>query len=368
MKFGGTSVGSAVRFKNVASLVTSSDGPKVVVLSAMSGTTDALFGIAAAVSKGDLSSAMVSIDVLVVKYHATIAELFTQDNHARQKASAEVEILFDSLRSLAGTQYGDLLQRKIVAHGELLSTAIMHIYLQSIGVKSALLPALEFMRTDAASCPDMPAIASSLHAMLKMHDGVDVYVTQGFICRNSQGEVDNLKRGGSDYSATIIGAALRADSIEIWTDIDGLHDNDPRYVSGTKSLPEISFDQAAELALFGAKILHPTCVIPARDANIPIRLLNTLDPKAVGTLIGGQAPTVGVKAVAARDDGDKAYVCAVADFDEPTGAIRSGLFAALDGMDYCLISTNSKPWAVEFTVKTSDKINTLKSLQQWSNI
>lgn len=364
MKFGGTSVGSAERIKNVASLVTSSDEPVIVVLSAMSGTTDALLSIASDIRNGKSDDASEKIKSLAERYRITISELFESDVCSRKAARQAVDKYFDDLTGFVGNR--DASEKNIVAFGELMSTTLMHVYLTMQGFKSALIPALDFMKTDADSQPDMKFIAGSLRGLLNDNDA-NVYITQGFICRNSQGDIDNLQRGGSDYSATIIGASIGATVIEIWTDIDGLHNNDPRYVADTRPVRQISFDQASLLARYGAKILHPTCVVPAREANIPVRLLNTLEPKAEGSYIFGEAPTRGLKAAAARDEADgSASVCVTAEFDNDV--IRQGLEDALSAVEAIpLTDTDSNPDYCRI-YKCADKITTLKTIQPWLNI
>ncbi|MDE5567724.1 MAG: aspartate kinase [Muribaculaceae bacterium] len=300
LKFGGTSVGSAERIKHVAGLIKAS-GRNVVVLSAMAGTTNTLVEIADYLSKGNVPGAQETLNHLNLKYNAVIDELFvTPGAHARAKAV--IGERFSFIRALVRGEYSLAVSKEILAQGELMSTALMNIYLNEIGIKSVLLPALDYMRTDANGEPDMRYVSVRLRRLLDLNRDADVFLTQGYICLNSVGEVDNLKRGGSDYSASIIGAVIDAEEIEIWTDIDGMHNNDPRYVENTAPVGELNFEEAAELAYFGAKILHPNCVLPAKLANIPVRLLNTLDPKARGTVIYNMPPDGKIKAVAAKDN------------------------------------------------------------------
>ena len=299
-KFGGTSVGSAARIKNVAALI-SGDGCNVVVLSAMSGTTNSLVEIAAAVKDGDSAKALNLVDELAAKYDAVISELYA-DASAKASAKEITDNIFGQLRQLAEKEYSALLEKEIVAKGELISTNLMNCYLHETGVKSVLLPALDYMRIDLHGEPDMEYIGTHLKELLAANSGADLYITQGFICRNEKGEIDNLQRGGSDYTASLIGAAIGADEIEIWTDIDGMHNNDPRFVEDTRPVHNLHFEEAAELAYFGAKILHPTCILPARMHNVPVRLLNTLDPSAEGTLIENKMCGNAIKAVAAKDN------------------------------------------------------------------
>lgn len=300
MKFGGTSVGTAQRIKDVAKLITER-GRNIVVLSAMSGTTNTLEDISDYLYKHNFAGANETLNNLRHKYYDTIAELYSTDEY-RNKAKEVIDERMDHIRSFNKEIFTSFDHKEILAQGELMSTAMMNLYLTECGVKSVLLPALDFMRIDKNSEPDTHYIREHLLPMLEKHDDADLFITQGFICRNNYGEIDNLQRGGSDYTASLIGAAIKAEVIEIWTDIDGMHNNDPRYVEKTSPVSELHFEEAAELAYFGAKILHPTCVLPAKVNNIPVRLLNTMDPSAQGTLIYNVAPTHTIKAVAAKDN------------------------------------------------------------------
>lgn len=300
LKFGGTSVGSAERIKHVAGLIKSS-GRNIVVLSAMAGTTNTLVEITDYLFKRNIPGAQETLNHLHRKYRAVIDSLFSTDN-ARDKANSVIAERFSFIRALIDGEFTLSEEKEILAQGELMSTALMDIYFSEIGVKSALLPALDYMRTDRNGEPDMKYVATRLRRLLDLNRDADVFITQGYICCNAYGEVDNLKRGGSDYSASIIGAVIDAEEIEIWTDIDGMHNNDPRYVDGTSPVGELDFEEAAELAYFGAKILHPNCVQPAKLADIPVRLLNTMDPQARGTVIYHMPPDGKIKAVAAKDN------------------------------------------------------------------
>lgn len=300
LKFGGTSVGTADRIKHVAKLITSS-GQNLVVLSAMAGTTNTLVEIADYCSKGNIPGAQDSLNNLLLKYQDVIGNLF-DDEQSRDTANAVITERFSYMRALIESDFSSADAREILAQGELMSTALMNIYLNSSGVKSTLLPALDYMRTDSFGEPDMKYIATRLRRLIELNRDAEVFITQGYICTNDRGEIDNLKRGGSDYSASIIGAVIGADEIQIWTDIDGMHNNDPRFVNSTSPVSQLNFEEAAELAYFGAKILHPNCVLPAKLANIPVRLLNTLDPDAAGTVIYNMPPDRKIKAVAAKDN------------------------------------------------------------------
>ena len=299
LKFGGTSVGSAERIRKVAGIVTGK-GKNIVVLSAMAGTTNTLVEISDYLYKKNVNGAHDIVNALELKYLETIGSLYDKES-TKTAATAAIKERFDYLRSLAKANFTVLEEREILAQGEMMSTAMMHLYLQEQGVKSVLLPALEYMRTDSNGEPDTAFLKARLSEMLDEHRDAEIYITQGYICKNAYGETDNLQRGGSDYSASLIGAAVGAEEIEIWTDIDGMHNNDPRYVENTRPVERLNFEEAAELAYFGAKILHPTCVQPAKLNNIPVRLLSTLDPSAKGTLFDNMAADHTIKAVAAKD-------------------------------------------------------------------
>lgn len=299
LKFGGTSVGSAERIRKVAGIVTGK-GKNIVVLSAMAGTTNTLVEISDYLYKKNVNGAHDIVNALELKYLETIGSLYDKES-TKTAATAAIKERFDYLRSLAKANFTVLEEREILAQGEMMSTAMMHLYLQEQGVKSVLLPALEYMRTDSNGEPDTAFLKARLSEMLDEHRDAEIYITQGYICKNAYGETDNLQRGGSDYSASLIGAAVGAEEIEIWTDIDGMHNNDPRYVENTRPVERLNFEEAAELAYFGAKILHPTCVQPAKLNNIPVRLLSTLDPSVKGTLIDNMAADHTIKAVAAKD-------------------------------------------------------------------
>ena len=299
-KFGGTSVGSPQRMKDVAKLITDGER-KIVVLSAMSGTTNTLVEISDYLHKKNPDGANEVINRLENKYKQHINELFSTEEY-RQKGMELLKVRFELLRSYTKDLFTLFEERIVLAQGELLSTTMVNYYLQEQGVKSVLLPALDFMRTDKNAEPDLPYIKERLAQQLEANPDAEIYITQGFICRNAYGEVDNLQRGGSDYSASLIGAAVKADEIQIWTDIDGMHNNDPRIVDKTSPVRHLHFEEAAELAYFGAKILHPTCIQPAKYANIPVRLLNTMDPKAEGTMISNETEKGKIKAVAAKEN------------------------------------------------------------------
>lgn len=300
VKFGGTSVGSAERFKSLVNLVVN-DTPKIVVLSAMSGTTNTLVEIGKYLYSKNKESALLEILNLENKYKKTIDELFSVDS-IKSKATEIISSHFNYIRAFTLDSFTLFEEKALLAQGELLSTAIFHYYLQEIGVESVLLPALNFMRINEDDEPDTIAVKDNLALELKKTPSCNLYITQGFICRNSYGEIDNLKRGGSDYSASLIGAAINALEIQIWTDIDGMHNNDPRIVDNTHPISQLSFDEAAELAYFGAKILHPSSVLPAKLNNIPVRLKNTMEPTAKGTLINSESSGKGIKAIAAKDN------------------------------------------------------------------
>ena len=301
MKFGGTSVGSPERMKNVSTLVTSSGEPVFVVLSAMSGTTNSLVEISDYLYKKNPEGANEIINRLEQKYMQHVEELYSTDE--MKKTTAEfLHGEFDYLRSFTKDLFTSFEEKSIVAQGEIMSTNMVTNYLKECGIKATLLSALDFMRTDKNGEPDTQYIKEKLNAVLAEAPESQVYITQGFICRNAYGEVDNLQRGGSDYTASLIGAAAGAEEIQIWTDIDGMHNNDPRVVDKTEAVRQLHFEEAAELAYFGAKILHPTCIQPAKYAGIPVRLLNTMEPDAPGTIIDNVTLKGKIKAVAAKDN------------------------------------------------------------------
>lgn len=301
MKFGGTSVGSPERMKGVASLITESGEPTFVVLSAMSGTTNSLVEISDYLYKKNPEGANEVINNLEKKYMQHVEELYSTDE--MKKTTREfLHGEFDYLRSFTKDLFTSFEEKSIVAQGEVMSTNMVVNYLKEQGIKAVLLSALDFMRTDKNAEPDPQYIKEKLAAIMEQNQGYQIYITQGFICRNAYGEVDNLQRGGSDYTASLIGAALPAEEIQIWTDIDGMHNNDPRVVEHTEAVRQLNFEEAAELAYFGAKILHPTCVQPAKYAGIPVRLKNTMDPKADGTIIDNVIVRGKIKAVAAKDN------------------------------------------------------------------
>lgn len=300
LKFGGTSVGSAQRMKDVAKLITDGE-QKIVVLSAMSGTTNTLVEISDYLYKKNPEGANEVINKLEAKYKQHIDELFSTEEY-KQKTLEFVKSVFDYIRSFTKDIFTLFEEKVILAQGEIISTNMVTNYLCEQGVKAVLIPALGFMRTDKNSEPDLNYIREKLALQLEANPGQEIYITQGFICRNAYGEIDNLQRGGSDYTASLIGAAVNASEIQIWTDIDGMHDNDPRVVDKTSPVRQLHFEEAAELAYFGAKILHPTCVQPAKYANIPVRLLNTIEPSAPGTLISNETEKGKIKAVAAKDN------------------------------------------------------------------
>ena len=300
MKFGGTSVGKPQRMHEVATLITKDIEPKIVVLSALSGTTNALVEIGNCLAAADRIIAKGNIDKLESHYRNFVSELLTNEDY-RAKANAILNEHFEFLNIITKISFSDALSKDILAQGELMSTRLFCIYLQQQGISHEYLPALDFMCIDADEEPALPVISEKLKAILANHPATPIYITQGYICRNAKGEVDNLKRGGSDYTASLVAAAINATVCEIWTDIDGMHNNDPRIVDKTKAIEQLSFEEAAELAYFGAKILHPTCIWPAQQENVPVKLLNTMQPEAAGTVITKEAGSVGVKAVAAKD-------------------------------------------------------------------
>ena len=307
-KFGGTSVGKPERMKSIRQLITEDGQPKVVVLSALSGTTNALLSITESVISNNIAEAEAKATFLKEHYHSFISELYLTE----KGKSAGQEIInreFDFIHKLIKlTPYSIKEEKEMVALGELLSTQIFEAYLQEEGVDSLLLPALDFMVIDEDNEPIMWKIEKNIAEILAPHKGKEIFITQGFICRNPAGEVDNLKRGGSDYTASLIGGAIQAEEVQIWTDIDGMHNNDPRIVKNTFPIRELSFAEAAELAYFGAKILHPSTITPAKMKGVPVRLKNTMEPTAFGTLISEKSTDIEIKAIAAKDNITAIYI------------------------------------------------------------
>lgn len=298
-KFGGTSVGSPANMRAVMEIITPGE-PKIVVLSAMSGTTNSLVEIGETLAKGDKQGAISLIKKLEEKYHTVVDELYKTDEY-KQLGESVIAAQFGVLYNQVEGDFNAVKEQIILAQGELISTALVTYLLQEEGYKAALLPALEFMRIDEDKQADVPLITKLIKPIVEAAGDQQIYITQGFICRNAQGDIDNLQRGGSDYTATLIGAAIQSEEVQIWTDIDGIHNNDPRFVSNTKRIDNLLFAEAAELAYFGAKILHPLTVLPAKQANIPVRLKNTMNPEDPGTLISNDKTISGLKAVAAKD-------------------------------------------------------------------
>ena len=300
MKFGGTSVGKPERMRQVSELITKDAESKIVVLSALSGTTNALVEIGNSISSGERETAKQQIDKLETHYQSFIVDL-VKGEKTLAKAKAIVAEHFEFLTIILRISFSEALNKDILAQGELLSTKLFSVFLEEHGIDHVLLPALEFMSIDSHDEPQVNSIKTKLSQQLQHHKDKSLFITQGYICRNARGEVDNLKRGGSDYSASLIAAAINASVCEIWTDIDGMHNNDPRVVKKTVAIEQLSFEEAAELAYFGAKILHPASIWPAQFYKVPVKLLNTMQPEAKGTLITEEAGSVGVKAIAAKD-------------------------------------------------------------------
>jgi aspartate kinase len=307
-KFGGTSVGKPERMHSIRNLVTADSGRKIVVLSALSGTTNALISMGESAKANNDAEVQEKIDALKAHYDAFIKELYSTEE-GLQKGQAVVDNEFNFIRSvLKSRPFGLKQDKELVAQGEIMSTQMFQAYLEEVGESSVLLPALDFMRIDHDGEPELETIEQLLSEMLSHHPEKQIVVTQGFICRNPRGEVDNLKRGGSDYTASLIGGAIRAEEIQIWTDIDGMHNNDPRIVKRTFPIRELTFEEAAELAYFGAKILHPSTITPAKLRGVPVRLKNTMEPEAFGTLIATTTTDREIKAIAAKDGLTAIYI------------------------------------------------------------
>lgn len=299
LKFGGTSVGSVENMRAVMQLITDGN-QKIVVLSAMSGTTNSLVEIANYLHKKNKDSARQVISQLEQKYNKVVNDLYTS-KEKKEKGKSLVSGIFQTIKSFTSGEFNEIGENAIVAQGELLSTALFTELMLENGYKTAYLPALDFMKIDSDKAADSYFIRENIAKVIQQTEAADYYITQGFICRNAEGNIDNLQRGGSDYTSTLIGAAIDSEEVEIWTDIDGFHNNDPRFVENTKKIDQLSFDEAAELAYFGAKILHPQTVLPAKLQNIPVRLKNTMNPSDAGTLISAESSSHGIKAVAAKD-------------------------------------------------------------------
>ena len=299
LKFGGTSVGSPDRIKKLLDII-NPDERQIVVLSAVSGTTNSLLEISQAYLAGDKTRAAELTASLKDKYELFIKELFSSEE-SYENGKDLIDYHFNLIASFANEHFTPIEEKVILAQGELISTTLYHIYLTGIGIKSKLLPALDFMKIDEDNEPVISFIAEHLQPLIDQFPENKLFITQGYICRNSFGEIDNLRRGGSDYTASLIGAAILAEEVQIWTDIDGMHNNDPRIVKGTKPIAQLSFDEAAELAYFGAKILHPQSVFPAQKYKVPVRLLNTMEPQAPGTLITNESERGKIKSIAAKD-------------------------------------------------------------------
>ncbi len=307
-KFGGTSVGKPERMKSIRQLITADGKPKIVVLSALSGSTNTLLSISESLLQKNTTEARAKMNDLRAHYDQFLTELY-QTEAGLQKGKTIVEKEFTFIAQLIATaNYGAKEEKEIVALGELLSTQIFEAFLQEEGVNSVLLPALDFMVIDADNEPVLSKIEENIGKILSANAGKEIYITQGFICRNPAGEVDNLKRGGSDYTASLIGGAIAAEEVQIWTDIDGMHNNDPRIVKNTFPIRELSFEEAAELAYFGAKILHPSTITPAKMKGVPVRLKNTMEPSAYGTLISDKTTDTEIKAIAAKDNITAIYI------------------------------------------------------------
>lgn len=300
LKFGGTSVGEPARMHHVAKLITKTAEPRMVVLSAVSGTTNSLVAIGEALFENKKKEASQIILSLKDKYFDFVANLLAGEEF-RKIARGIVSEHFQFMESLENVEMTVPLNKELLAQGELLSTKLFYTFLQESAIDAALIPALDFMVVDEQEEPVIEEISLRLKGIFEQYPNKSLFITQGFICRSHTGQIDNLKRGGSDYSASIIGAAINASEIQIWTDIDGMHNNDPRIVPNTHPIAALSFDEAAELAYFGAKILHPSSIRPAQRYNIPVRLLNTMNPSAKGTLIDSNENQEGIKAIAAKD-------------------------------------------------------------------
>ena len=429
LKFGGTSLATAERMKALYKIA-QSDERQIVVLSAVSGTTNALVEISEALLQGKSEKAKVVIKDLHGKYEDFINELFKTDS-GLINGKELIDYHFNLIDSLVSQPFTTIEEKIVLAQGELLSTTLFHFYLTEIGVNSRLLPALDFMKIDEDNEPVIDFIRDHVQELLDSEPDCNFFITQGFICRNSFGEIDNLRRGGSDYTASLIGSAIKADEIQIWTDIDGMHNNDPRIVKGTKPIAHITFNEAAELAYFGAKILHPQSVFPAQKYNVPVRILDTLAPDLPGTTISAEGAIKGeVRAIAAKDeitairihssrmllaygflrkvfeiferyktpidmittsevaisltidqtkylseiqkeladfgtveiDYDQTIICVVGDFSLQTHGYAARVLDAVKHLPIRMISYGGSDYNISILLKTSDKVEALKSL------
>lgn len=365
LKFGGTSVGSAERIQGVAKLITDNE-PKIVVLSAMSGTTNTLVEIADCLYCNEKKKALEIIQNLEVNYYIVITELFSTEKYIH-KSKEFIQTIFIYLRSFVNKDFYPLQEKAVLAQGEIMSTTLLHYYLEECNIPNTLLSALEYMRIDKDCEPDYFYIRQNLQRELAQPGIENLIITQGFICRNAYGEIDNLKRGGSDYSAALIGAAIHADEIQIWTDIDGFHNNDPRIVDNTKAIRQLSFDEAAELAYFGAKILHPSSVQPAKKENIPVRLKNTLNPQDEGTLITAENTKGNIKAVAAKS-GITAIKIKSTNMLLAYGFIRK-VFEVFEAWKTPIDMIATSEVAISLTIDCTEQLdNILKDLEKYGTI
>ncbi len=365
LKFGGTSVGSPERMRSLVSLVNNAD-KKIVVLSAMSGTTNALVDICSYLYQKQNEAATQHINALESKYNTVVNELFASEDF-KTKGNDLIKNHFNYIRAFTLDMFTSNEEKAILAQGELLSTALFYFHLQELGITSALLPALNFMRIDENDEPQLTYIEKNLTDELQKYQNTNLFITQGYICRNAFGEIDNLKRGGSDYTASIVGAAIRAEEVQIWTDIDGMHNNDPRIVSKTHPIHELSFDEAAELAYFGAKILHPTCILPAQKRNIPVLLKNTMQPDALGTVISNIHTQEGIKAVAAKDG-----ICAITIKSDRMllahGFLRA-VFEIFERYKTSIDMITTSEIAVSLTIDNTKHLNDIvKELEEFANV
>ena len=366
MKFGGTSVGSAKNIKHVSSLIEQNDEPVIAVLSAMSGTTNKLVEICNYYYGKQADKAAALIDGLQEKYYSEIKNLLATPSW-QQTTMQFVAERMDYIRSFANDIFTTFEEKCILAQGELMSTQMMLNYMHEQNIEACMLPALDFMRIDKNCEPDLDTTKTLLGNLLEANSKHKIYITQGFICRNAYGEIDNLQRGGSDYSASLIGAAMKATEIQIWTDIDGVHNNDPRIVEGTSPVSNLSYEEASELAFFGAKILHPTCVKPAQKADIPIRLKNTMQPDAHGTLINQSIEKNSIKAVAAKDD---MYILRISNSRQlPTASFIASVYSICDNYQtVCFVSSFAET-SMSICVEDNEHIDEItEEIRQIGNV
>lgn len=299
LKFGSAAIGSVDKIQAVASIV-EKEKNNIIVLSSIKGTAETLAEISKYLYNKNQEGAFELINQLDDTYTSLISDLFETEEY-RVKALKFIRWRIDYIRSFSKDLFTLFEERIVMSQGELISTDIFSFYFSERGTKAITIPALDFVRTDKNSVPDQDFLKEQLGPLLNVSEDVDLFMTQGYICRNVYGEIDDLRKGGSDYTASLIGSSLKLEEIQIWADVDVMQNNDSRYIKGTKAIRKLNFDEAAELTYFGEKILHPSSILPAKIANVPVRLKNTMNPDAEGTLISNDTDPGVIKAVAAKE-------------------------------------------------------------------